>query len=110
DWHKAIEHARRLEVMTGDDEAPMIAQFYCELAERARQHGARAEAREYLRQAFECKPDCVRAFMLRTGSMPRPSTRWRRRSGPTAPSLPTSCRRCSTAMPACGRWTAPRPS
>lgn len=64
DWHKAIEHARRLEVMTGEDEAPMIAQFYCELAERSRQHGARAEARDYLRQAFECQPDCVRAFML----------------------------------------------
>ncbi|RCS30720.1 lipopolysaccharide assembly protein LapB [Rhodanobacter denitrificans] len=64
DWHKAIEHARRLEVMTGEEEAPMIAQFYCELAERSRQHGARAEARDYLRQAFECQPDCVRAFML----------------------------------------------
>jgi lipopolysaccharide biosynthesis regulator YciM len=64
DWHKAIEHARRLEVMTGEDEAPVIAQFYCELAERARQHGARAEARDYLRQAFDSQPDCVRAFML----------------------------------------------
>lgn len=64
DWHKAIEHARRLEVMTGEDEAPMIAQFYCELADRSRQHGARAEAREYLRHAFECQPGCVRAFML----------------------------------------------
>ena len=64
DWHKAIEHARRLEVMTGEDETPMIAQFYCELADRARQHGARAEARDYLSLAFECQPDCVRAFML----------------------------------------------
>ncbi|HEV2681481.1 MAG TPA: lipopolysaccharide assembly protein LapB [Rhodanobacter sp.] len=64
DWHKAIEHARRLEVMTGEDETPMIAQFYCELADRSRPHGARAEARDYLRQAFECQPDCVRAFML----------------------------------------------
>lgn len=64
DWHKAIEHARRLEVMTGEDEAPMIAQFYCELADRSRQHGARAEARNYLQRAFECQPDCVRAFML----------------------------------------------
>ena len=64
DWNKAIEHARRLEVMTGEEESPMIAQFYCELADRARQHGAGAEAREYLRQAFECQPDCVRAFML----------------------------------------------
>lgn len=64
DWHKAIDHARRLEAMTGDDESPMIAQFYCELAEQARQHGARSEARGYLRQAFECQADCVRAFML----------------------------------------------
>lgn len=64
DWHKAIEHARRLEAMTGEDEAGMIAQFYCELADQARQHGARQDAGEYLRQAFACQPDCVRAFML----------------------------------------------
>ena len=64
DWDEAIQHARRLETMTGEDEAPMIAQFYCELADRSRQHGARAEARDYLRQAFECQSDCVRAFML----------------------------------------------
>ena len=64
DWNKAIEHARRLEVMTGEDEAPMIAQFYCELADRSRQHGARVEARDYLEQAFHCQPDCVRAWML----------------------------------------------
>lgn len=64
DWHKAIEHTRRLEVMTGEDEAAMKAQFFCEMADRARLHGARAEARDYLKQAFECQPDCVRAFML----------------------------------------------
>ncbi|MHB1271341.1 MAG: lipopolysaccharide assembly protein LapB [Rhodanobacter sp.] len=64
DWHKAIEHARRLEVMTGEDETPVIAQFFCELADRAHQHGASAEAGDYLRKAFECQADCVRAFML----------------------------------------------
>jgi lipopolysaccharide biosynthesis regulator YciM len=64
DWHKAIEHARRLEAMTGEDEADMVAQFYCELAEQSRQHGARQDAREYLRQAFSCQANCVRAFML----------------------------------------------
>ncbi len=64
DWHKAIEHTCRLELMTGEDESSMKAQFFCELADRARQHGARAEARDYLRQAFESQPDCVRAFML----------------------------------------------
>lgn len=64
DWNKAIEHARSLEAMTGDSEAPMIAQFYCELAERSRQHGARVEAHGYLQQAFACQPDCVRAWMI----------------------------------------------
>ncbi|TBR39306.1 MULTISPECIES: lipopolysaccharide assembly protein LapB [Dyella] len=64
DWHKAIEHARRLEAMTGEDESSMIAQFYCELADQARQHGARHDAGEYLNQAFACQADCVRAFML----------------------------------------------
>ncbi|MFK2905706.1 lipopolysaccharide assembly protein LapB [Dyella ginsengisoli] len=64
DWNKAIEHARRLEAMTGEDESAMVAQFYCELAERSRQHGAHKEAADYLKQAFECQPDCVRAFML----------------------------------------------
>ncbi|MEO7068198.1 MAG: lipopolysaccharide assembly protein LapB [Rhodanobacter sp.] len=68
DWHQAIEHARRLEVMSGEDEAPLIAQFYCELANRSRQHGALAEARDYLQQAFACQAECVRAFML-TGQM-----------------------------------------
>ncbi len=68
DWHKAIDHARRLEAMTGEDQGPVIAQFYCELAERSLQHGARAEARDYLQQAFVSHAECVRAFML-TGRM-----------------------------------------
>ena len=64
DWHKAIEHARRLEAMTGEDESTVVAQFYCELADQARQHGARTEARGYLEQAFACQPGCIRAFVL----------------------------------------------
>ncbi|MFC5743342.1 lipopolysaccharide assembly protein LapB [Dyella tabacisoli] len=64
DWHKAIDHARRLEAMVGEDESGMVAQFYCELADQARQHGARQDAREYLKQAFVSQADCVRAFML----------------------------------------------
>ncbi len=64
DWHKAIEHARRLEAMTGEDESTVVAQFYCELAEQARHHGAVVEARDYLEQAFACQPDCIRAYLL----------------------------------------------
>ncbi len=62
DWDKAIDHARRLEAMTGEDEAAVIAQFYCELAEQARQHGARAEAREHLARHSHASPSaCARA-------------------------------------------------
>ncbi|WP_062537538.1 lipopolysaccharide assembly protein LapB [Mizugakiibacter sediminis] len=64
DWHKAIDHARRLEQMTGESQAAVIAQFYCELAEQSRTHGARAEAHAYLDQAFASQPDCVRAHLI----------------------------------------------
>ncbi len=64
DWHKAIGHARRLEKMTGDSQAATIAQFQCELAEQARQHGARAEARGYLDEAFTSHPGCVRGYLI----------------------------------------------
>lgn len=64
DWHQAIEHARRLEKMTGVSESHNISQFYCELAEQSRQHGATEEARAYLGQAFEYEPGCVRAHMI----------------------------------------------
>lgn len=64
DWHKAIGHARRLEKMTGESQAATIAQFQCELAERSRQHGARAEARSYLEEAFSSQPGCVRGYLI----------------------------------------------
>ncbi|HET7563253.1 MAG TPA: lipopolysaccharide assembly protein LapB [Rhodanobacteraceae bacterium] len=64
DWHKAIGHARRLEKMTGDSQAATIAQFQCELAEQSRQHGARAEARGYLDEAFTSQPGCVRGYLI----------------------------------------------
>ena len=65
DWHKAIEHARRLEKMTDDSQAAIIAHFYCELAEQAREHGAMGEARSYLDHAFATQPDSVRAHLVR---------------------------------------------
>ncbi len=64
DWHQAIEQAHRLERMTGDSQSHDIAHFYCELAEQARHHGARDDAVEYLRQAFEHDRACVRAHMI----------------------------------------------
>ncbi|MGB8633747.1 MAG: lipopolysaccharide assembly protein LapB [Rhodanobacteraceae bacterium] len=64
DWHKAIEHARKLESMSGEPEAETIAHYYCELAEQSRQHGAINETRDYMKHAFASHPDSVRAHLL----------------------------------------------
>lgn len=65
DWHKAIEHARLLEHATGDSQASVVAQLYCELAEQARSHGAWREALALLDQACNAQPDCLRAGIVR---------------------------------------------
>jgi lipopolysaccharide biosynthesis regulator YciM len=64
DWDKAIDHARRLERITGESEGPIIAQFYCELAEQARAAKNFAAAQSYLDHAFESQPECVRAHII----------------------------------------------
>lgn len=64
DWNKAIEHAQRLERVTGESQGATIAQFYCELADHARAQGAREEARVHVAQAFLAEPQCVRASMI----------------------------------------------
>lgn len=64
DWHRAIDMARRLRTVSGDATTPLIAQFHCELAELARQHGNVDEARKQGQEALEADPRCVRAHML----------------------------------------------
>jgi lipopolysaccharide biosynthesis regulator YciM len=64
DWHKAIEHARRLEQVTGDSRAREIAQYHCELAEQALARGDTAEARRQIDEAFATEPGAVRALIL----------------------------------------------
>ncbi|HUD42746.1 MAG TPA: lipopolysaccharide assembly protein LapB [Dokdonella sp.] len=65
DWHKAIEHARRLEKAGGDSQAAIIAQFYCELAEQARAQADWPTALAYLDQAEGAEGRCVRASIVR---------------------------------------------
>lgn len=65
DWNKAIEHARRLEKAGGDPQAPIIAQFYCELAEQARAQADWPTALAYLDQAEGVEGRCVRASIVR---------------------------------------------
>jgi lipopolysaccharide biosynthesis regulator YciM len=64
DWNKAIEHARRLEQLTGESQGATIAQFYCELAEQARAQGASEEAQARVAEAFAAQAECVRASMI----------------------------------------------
>lgn len=64
DWHRAIEHARRLEQVTGDSRAREIAHFHCELAEQALARGDTSEARRQLDEAFATEAGAVRALIL----------------------------------------------
>lgn len=65
DWARAIEITRRLEKVRGYSLRPVIAQYYCELAEKARDAGERDQMRHYLKQARTAYKDCVRATLLR---------------------------------------------
>ena len=65
DWDKAIDHARRLQRATGESQGPVIAQFYCELAEQSRSRGALDEARAHIDEAYSAEAACVRASMIK---------------------------------------------
>jgi len=62
DWLKAIEMAKKGQSKQGEDLNPMIAQFYCELAEQSTL--STAETARFIKQAFHYDHDCVRATLL----------------------------------------------
>ncbi|MCE2944254.1 MAG: lipopolysaccharide assembly protein LapB [Lysobacteraceae bacterium] len=64
DWQQAIDHARRYEAATGEPMGRLIAQFECELAERARIKGDLGLAREHLGRASSADTNSVRASLL----------------------------------------------
>ncbi len=64
DWHKAIDHARRLERATGDSQGGLIAQFYCELAEHARVRRDFDGATRLIAEARSADPRCARATLI----------------------------------------------
>jgi lipopolysaccharide biosynthesis regulator YciM len=64
DWGQAIETTRRLESVRGHSLRPVIAQYYCELAEGARAAGDVAASRQYLKLARNEFRECVRASLL----------------------------------------------
>jgi lipopolysaccharide biosynthesis regulator YciM len=64
DWDKSIEHARRLAAVSGEDMSPVIAQFYCELAQVALDNDRLDGASAHTRRALKTDPNCVRASMI----------------------------------------------
>lgn len=64
DWDSAIETTRRLETVRGHSLRPVIAQYYCEMAEQARDRGDGDEARRLARAALSEFRECVRASII----------------------------------------------
>lgn len=61
DWGKAIEHARQYEATSGEPMGRLIAQFHCELAEKARLGGDAETARHHVAEAYAADSHSVRA-------------------------------------------------
>lgn len=65
EWHKAIDAAHRLEKATGESQQSIIAQFYCELAEKHLHQRNYPQVVEQLDIALQADTKCVRANLLR---------------------------------------------
>ena len=64
DWEKAIVTARRLENASGSRMNPVIANYYCELAEEKLAEKQEKQARNNLAKALSIDPDCVRVSLI----------------------------------------------
>jgi lipopolysaccharide biosynthesis regulator YciM len=64
DWPKAIEHAGKLESVTGEAMGKTVAHFRCELAEKARMENDIEEARRQIALAYEADSHSVRAGVI----------------------------------------------
>lgn len=64
DWDKAIAAGRRLAQTTGRNLEPVVAQYHCELGDRALHAGNYGLARTCATHALAVDPQCVRASIL----------------------------------------------
>jgi len=64
EWDDAIATTRRLETVRGTSLRPVIAQYYCELAEQARGAHAPVQASAYVKAARRSFRDCARASLI----------------------------------------------
>lgn len=63
-WENAIQTANKLETATKKNMQPVVAQYYCELAEAAHAKSQNEQASQYLKQALDADSQCVRASLL----------------------------------------------
>lgn len=64
EWEKAIDVARQLNGKRDKAYAPVVAHYYCELAELAMKSGEMGKAEKMLSRAFSEDRNCVRASLL----------------------------------------------
>jgi lipopolysaccharide assembly protein B len=76
DWFRAIEHARRLEKITGDSQGRLIAHFLSEIANVACQKGDAATAENLIREAIQNDRNAVRPRLIE-GRLAMQRSDWR---------------------------------
>jgi len=64
DWEKAIKTARKLENVSAESLAHVIAQYYCELAAGYLKNGSTSQFQEMINKALSNDPNCVRASIM----------------------------------------------
>lgn len=65
EWTRAILVAQKLEHKSKISQKNVIANYYCEMAERSMQQGENIRSREHIGAALSTNPGCVRASILR---------------------------------------------
>ena len=63
-WENAIQTAKKLEAATRNNHQPVIAHYYCELAEHHLTKSQIESANQYLKLALDTDKQCVRASLL----------------------------------------------
>ncbi len=64
DWYRAIEHARRLEKISGESQGRLIAHFLSEIAAMACQKNDTATAENLIREAIQSDRRAVRPWLI----------------------------------------------
>ncbi len=63
EWENAIDSAKRLSSVSGEDMNGLLAQYYCELAEERMAAGYYQECAGFINEALVLEKDCIRALM-----------------------------------------------